>query len=494
MKVHKPLMSMDRREFMKACGLGALALGCRTSALAAPDARRLNVLFILVDDLGWFDLGCYGSTFYETPNLDRLATSGMRFTNAYAACPVCSPTRAAIMTGKYPARLNITDWIPGKDPRDRKLLGPQDKHELPLEEVTLAEVMRAQGYTTFFAGKWHLGDVGFFPEDQGFEINKGGHHRGSPPGGYYTPYRNPKLEDGPEGEYLTDRLTDESIRFLRAHQDEPFLLYLSFYTVHTPIQACKRHLDRFKEKAQALTAPEAGTFRREHDGISRLRQDRPDYATMVHALDENVGRLLDTLDELDLAKDTVVVFTSDNGGLSTLSGKNAPTAIGPLRAGKGWCYEGGIRIPQVLRVPGVTRPGTSCDVPVTSTDFYPTLLELLRIDTPNRDPRDGISLVPLLEGGVGPGREAIFWHYPHYHGSTWTPGAAVRAGDWKLIEFYHEEKVELYNLREDLGERHDLSETMPRKKQELLDLLHQWQRDIGAQLPRPNPDYVADQG
>ena len=398
------------------------------------------------------------------------------------------------MTGKYPARLNITDWIPGREPKDRKLLGPSDRHELPLDEVTLAEVMRAHGYKTFFAGKWHLGGEGFYPEDQGFEINKGGHDKGSPPGGYYTPYNNPKLDDGPEGEYLTDRLTDESIRFLEAHKNDPFLLYLAFYTVHTPIQPCKRHISHFENKAEALPEPEGPDFREEHTGFTRLHQDRADYASMVHAMDENVGRLLDKLDELGLTEDTIVVFTSDNGGLSTLRGKNAPTALGPLRAGKGWCYEGGIRIPQIIRVPGVTRAGSVSDVPVTSTDFYPTLLELLGAGMPDDDPRDGVSLAKLLGGGPAPDRKAIFWHYPHYHGSTWTPGAALRARDWKLIEFYHEEKVELYNLRQDVGEQNDLSKAMPEKTQELLDLLHNWQRDIGAKMPVPNPDYTEDPG
>ena len=481
---------INRRNFLKQCGLGALALAWQGRVRAARGARKPNVVFILVDDLGWFDLGCYGSTFYETPNLDRFAASGTRFTDAYAACPVCSPTRAAIMTGKYPARLDITDWIPGREPKDRRLLGPQDRHELPLEEITLAEAFRAEGYRTFFAGKWHLGGEGYYPEDQGFDINKGGHDKGSPPGGYYTPYKNPKLEDGPEGEYLTDRLTDESLRFLRANQDNPFLLFLSFYTVHTPIQACTRHIEHFNQKAAVLPEPEGPAFRREHEGTTRLRQDRPDYASMVCAMDENVGRLLDALDDLGLADDTIVVFTSDNGGLSTVRGESAPTSLGPLRAGKGWCYEGGIRVPQIIRVPGLTAPGSVCAVPVTSTDFYPTLLELIGAGMPNDDPRDGVSLAALLGGGPAPARDALFWHYPHYHGSAWTPGAALRAGDWKLVEFYEEEKVELYNLREDVGEQTDLSAAMPEKSHELLELLHEWQRGIGAKMPVPNPDYV----
>jgi arylsulfatase A-like enzyme len=482
---------MDRRGFMKACGLGALGLAWPCGA--AP-LKRPNILFVLVDDLGWSDLGCYGSTFYETPNLDRLAASGMRFTNAYAACPVCSPTRAAIMTGKHPARLNITDWIPGNDPKDRKLIGPQDRHELPLDECTLAEALKPHGYKTFFAGKWHLGDAGYFPEDQGFDINRGGHHRGSPPGGYYVPYKNPKLEDGPEGEYLTGRLTDESIAFLRENRENPFLLYLSFYTVHTPIQPCKQHIEKFRKKAEKLPPSESPVFRKEHDGVTRLHQDRPDYASMVHAMDRNAGRLLDELEGLGLEENTIVVFTSDNGGLSTLRGPNAPTAIGPLRAGKGWCYEGGIRIPQIMRVPGVTQPGSTCDTPVTSMDFYPTLLNLAGIAMPDGDIRDGMDMTPLLEGGKAPGREAIYWHYPHYHGSAWTPGAAVRAGDWKLIVFYHEEKTELYNLRKDPGEQHDLAVEMPEKTRELKKMLEAWQRGIGAKLPEPNPAFSRSGG
>ncbi len=447
-----------------------------------------NFVFILVDDLGWADLGCMGSRFYETPHLDRLAASGVRFTDAYAACPVCSPTRAAILTGKYPARLNITDWIPGNDPRNRRLLGPRDLHQLPLEEFTLAEVLRERGYRTFFAGKWHLGDKGFFPEDQGFEINKGGHHKGSPPGGYYSPYKNPKLSDGPEGEYLTDRLTDESIRFLRDHAGQPFLLYLSFYTVHTPIQACKRHLEKFQAKAAAL---KSGTpaQRPEHDGTTRLVQDHAAYATMVHAMDENVGRLMAALDSLKLAGRTTVIFTSDNGGLSTLARGTGPTSNLPLRAGKGWCYEGGVRVPLIIRAPGTARAGSTCAVPVTSTDFYPTVLELAGLLPRPGQHRDGLSLVPLLKGGTALDREALFWHYPHYHGSAWTPGASIRAGDWKLIEFYDREKVELYNLKGDPGESRDLSRANPGKTSELLDRLHAWQKDVGARMPAPNPAY-----
>ncbi len=479
---------MNRRAFLKRCGLGAVALGGARVTQAAP-GKRPNFVFFLIDDLGWADLGCYGSTFYETPNLDRFAASGMRFTDAYAACPVCSPTRAAIMSGKHPARLNITDWIPGSNPKNQRLLGPEDLHQLPHSEVTIAEILKAKGYTTFFAGKWHLGGEGYFPEDQGFDINKGGHHKGSPPGGYYSPYKNPCLTDGPEGEYLPDRLADESIRFLEDQGEDPFLLYLSFYTVHTPIQACKRHLEKFQKKAATLPSLGEDALTPEHDGFTRARQDGPEYASMVHAMDENVGRVLDALDRLGLDDNTVVIFTSDNGGLSTKPGKRlSPTNNGPLRAGKGWCYEGGIRTCLIVRAPGVTRPGSESSEPVYSTDYYPTMLELAGLPPMPEQHRDGLSLASVLKG-ASLSRQALYWHYPHYHGSAWKPGAAVRAGDWKLVAFYHHDKVELYNLKDDLGERNNLAESMPEKRREMEALLRRWQQDVGARMPIPNPKY-----
>ena len=485
-----------RREFLRAMGLGAAALTVPTGLLAAArsacasSGRPPNFVFILVDDLGWTDLGCSGSKFYETPNIDALAKQGVRFTDAYAASPVCSPTRAAIMTGKHPARLGITDWIPGLRPPGRKLVGPPIPDHLPLDEVTIAEALKQAGYATFIAGKWHLGGEGCFPEQQGFDANKGGHHRGSPPGGYYVPYENPKLTDGPDGEYLTDRLTDETLRFIDAHRDRPFLAYLSFYTVHTPIEACKRHVERFRRKAAATPLPEGLAFTAERDAWTRQRQSRPDYASMVHAMDENVGRVLGRLDELGLSDNTVVIFTSDNGGLTTLPGKGAPTAVLPLRAGKGWCYEGGIRVPLIIRAPGVSQPGSVSHVPATSTDFYPTVLEMAGLPSQPQQHCDGLSLVPLLKGAEEPARDALYWHFPHHHGSNWTPGAAVRAGDWKLIEFYEEQRVELYNLTDDLSERNDLAAQMPKKRDELLEKLHAWQGQVAAKLPKPNPDYV----
>ncbi len=454
------------------------------------DNRKPNFIFILVDDLGWKDLGCYGSEFYESPNIDHLASQGMKFTNAYAASPFCSPTRASIMTGKHPARIGITDWIPGRNPKDTKLIQPEDVHQLPLEEITIAEALKQEGYRTFFAGKWHLGNQGYFPEDQGFDINKGGHHKGSPPGGYYAPYNNPKLTDGPEGEYLPDRLTDESIQFLEQSQQAPFFLFLSFYTVHTPIQASKRHLEYFEKKAGKLTSEtERPAFIRERNGWTKQEQNDPAYASMIFALDENIGRLLRTLQILNLDERTVIIFMSDNGGLSTLGREWAPTSNQPLRAGKGWCYEGGIREPMIIRAPGITQMGSICNVPVTSHDFYPTILQLAGLPLDPKQHVDGLSLLPLLKGEANLERNALFWHYPHYHGSTWTPGTAIRSGGWKLIEFFEEDKIELYNLNEDIGERNDLALDYPGKAQELKKLLHNWQKEIGAKMPVPNPDF-----
>lgn len=451
------------------------------------ESKKPNFIFILVDDLGWSDLSVYGSSFYETPSIDRLAESGIRFTDAYAACPVCSPTRASIMTGKYPSRLNITDWIPGNDPKNRKLLGTKDKHQMDLEELTLAEALKLEGYSTFFAGKWHLGDSGYFPEDQGFDYNIGGHHRGSPPGGYYSPYKNPKMEDGPEGEYLSDRLTDESISFIKNNAGEPFLLYLSFYTVHTPIQANVDFINYFKDKKENLDPDNSPVLRDEHEGSTLTNQVNAPYASMLASMDNNVGRLVDYINEMDLAKNTYIIFTSDNGGLSTLNrNRVAPTSVLPLRGGKGWCYEGGIRVPLIIAGPGLDPARSSA--PVISTDFYPTILELAGIDARKEQHLDGVSLLPALNNKPLE-REAIFWHYPHYHGSSWTPGAAIRKGDWKLIEFYDYEKTELYNLSEDIGESVDLSDTHPDKASELKDLLEKMQKETGAILPTINPDY-----
>ncbi len=447
---------------------------------------QTNVLFILVDDLGWKDLSCYGSSFYETPNIDRLASMGNRFTQAYSAHPVCSPTRAAIMTGKHPTRLNITDWIPGQDPRDKILLGPSDLHELALEENTIAETLQKQGYKTFFAGKWHLGDTGFSPEDQGFEINKGGHDKGSPPGGYYSPYDNPKLEDGPIGEQLTDRLTDESLHFIQQNQRNPFLLYLSYYTVHTPIQAHRDHLPKFQNKKKTIKDTLAMKVK-EGGGYTVQNQYNADYASMVYALDKNIGRLIDQLEKDNLLDNTLIIFTSDNGGLSTLEKehRNAPTSVKPLRAGKGWVYEGGIRVPLIIKTPK-NKMAKVIDLPAVSMDFYPTILDYTQLALQPQQHRDGISLKPLLEGETDKTHTQMVWDFPHYHGSGWTPGRAMRIGPWKLVYFFENHHYELYHILKDQGEQTNLAIQEEAKLNEMKKLLNQWATEMGAKPPTKN--------
>jgi len=470
------------------------------AALLPPSAtaedKTTNVVVFLVDDMGWADLSCYGSTFHETPHVDALRDSGMKFTNAYAACPVCSPTRASIVTGRHPVRVDITDWIPGRSVesvKGAKFKQVEDRDNLALEEVTVAEALREHGYETFFAGKWHLGSEGHWPTDQGFEINIGGWEKGSPMGGYYAPWVNPNLEARHEGEYLTERLTEESVRFLEGRDtDRPFLLYLSYYNIHTPIQAYKKRIDHYRGKAERLF--EGSTpVGAEHSAKSRMREDNPELASMVAAVDDSVGQVLESLKRLKLAENTVVLFFSDNGGLATLPNRPGPNCNLPLRSGKGWLYEGGVREPFIVRAPGVTVPGSACDVPVVSMDIFPTILQLCGLPLRPQWHKDGASLLPLLKGAgsvSAADREAwinrpLYWHYPHYHGSGWTPGASVRQGDWKLIEFYHHDAVELYNLRDDPGEQSDLSQQNPAKRDELLKMLHRWQEQLGARMPEP---------
>ncbi len=487
---------------------GHLLTGCLLFLLVSCSRRESpepppNFIFILVDDLGWADLGCYGSTFHETPHLDSLAGASMRFTSAYAACPVCSPTRASIMTGKYPARTGVTDWIPGRQqyagaqPCDM-LLSREFELQMKLEEVTIAEALKDAGYHTFFAGKWHLGqDSIYWPENQGFEINRGGWGAGSPQGGYFSPYANPRLENGPAGENLTDRLTEESIRFLEAQAGEPFFLYLSFYTVHNPMQGKPELVEKYKKRIIDLglrgrsmettnrewikTAPPGGRF------VERIVQGHPVYASMIETLDTNIGKLMGKVEALGIASNTIIIFMSDNGGLSTSEG--SPTSNLPLRAGKGWLYEGGIREPMWIKWPGSGSEGQTCDVPVTSTDFYPTILEMAGLDAMPEQHMDGISLVPLLKGGALPGERSLFWHYPHYSNQGGKPGAAIRKGNYKLIEFFEGQAVELYDLSADPGESKDLSATNPEKVNEMLRVLHRWQVEVGARGMDPNPAY-----
>lgn len=465
-----------------------LVVTCCPTAAAKPT----NFLFFLVDDLGWADIGVNGSTFHETPHIDQLAASGMRFTSGYAAASICSPTRASIMTGRHPVRVNITDWLPGMghdrayNPRFQHI---DDANEMALEEVTIAEVLQSAGYATFFAGKWHLGSEGHLPTDQGFDINIGGHDRGSPPGGYYSPWTNPYLKAKTENEYLTERLTKESIGFLKSRDEEkPFLLYLSYYNVHTPIQPYQKRVGHYETKAEEMFTGDTPTIA-ERRGTSRARQDNPDYASMVAAVDDSIGEILASLSDLGLDENTVVIFFSDNGGLTTLAGRIAPTSNLPLRSSKGWLYEGGIREPMIVRAPGITKPATVSDTPVVSMDFFPTMLDLAGLPRRGDLHADGESLLPILRGEQTSQTDPIVWHYPHYHGSTWTPGAAIRDGDWKLIEFYEFDEVELYNLRDDIGEQTNLASAHPAKTAELQRKLRDWQSVMNARMPEPNPAY-----
>ncbi len=466
------------------------------AATTSLEARPKNIVFFLVDDLGWADVGCNGSAFHETPHIDALAQSGMRFTNGYAAASICSPTRASILTGRHPVRVGITDWIPGASPPksgNNRFLKLEDRNELALEEVTIAEKLKDNGYATFFAGKWHLGNEGFWPEDQGFDINIGGHDRGSPPGGYYAPWKNPRLEAKEKGEYLTERLTEESIQFLTDHDEEkPFLLYLSYYNVHTPIQPYEKVINHFTEKAAEMFPDETPEPIPEKKAQSRARQDNPEFASMVAAVDQSVGDILRALENQGLAESTAVFFFSDNGGLCTRpggGGRVGPTSNLPLRAGKGWLYEGGIREATLARVPGVTTAGSVCIEPVMSTDFFPTMLELADLVLDPELHPDGESLMPLLRGGERKTPRSLHWHYPHYHGSGWAPGAAIRDGRWKLIEFWEYDEVELYDLGLDEREEENLAEENPEKVKELREKLAKWQSEIGAKKPDLNSEF-----
>lgn len=451
-------------------------------------ADRPNFVFFLVDDLGYMDIGANNpDTFYETPNVDRLAETGMRFTNGYAANPVCSPTRYSIMAGKHPSRVDATNFFSGR--REGRFRPAPLNDRMAVDEVTLAEALQQAGYRTAFLGKWHLGPTEeFWPDNQGFEFNVGGHDRGSPPGGYFAPFRNPRLEDGPNGQHLTQRLTDEAISILEQVQDDPFLLYLSFYTVHTPLQAPKDLVEKYRKKAEKVS--DLNEFGDEEqvwptDKPRRVRQVQrhATYAAMVETMDTSVGRVLAKLDELGLSDNTVVCFTSDNGGLSTSEG--SPTSNLPLRGGKGWLYEGGIREPYLIRWPGVTRPGSVCDVPVVSMDFYPTILDIAGLPLRPEQHLDGVSLVPLLKQEGDLARDALFWHYPHYSNQGGIPGGAIRVGDYKLIERFEDGRVHLYNLADDIGERHDLAEQMPERVDAMRRRLHDWYVEVDAKFLQP---------
>ncbi|MCP4848059.1 MAG: sulfatase [Verrucomicrobiaceae bacterium] len=451
--------------------------------------EKPNFILINVDDLGWTDLGCFGSKFYETPHIDGLAEDGMRFTDAYAACAVCSPTRAAIMTGRYPARLGVTDWIRarfqgGKIPEDKKnpsrwvggkgnkVLCPANALWMESSELTIAELLNSAGYRSCHIGKWHLGADDWYPEKQGFDENYGGCDYGQPPS-YHDPFNNKRLEGiyglpgRKKGQYLTDRESDEALGFIERNKDRPFFLYFANYAVHTPIQAKQSLLEKYQEKAKQVKG----------------RQKNAAYATMVESVDQAVGRIRAKLEELKISGNTVIIFTSDNGGLL------GPTDNAPLRSGKGNPYEGGIRVPLIVHWPDITRAESVSAVPVSSVDYLPTICRAAGIKPPAGVGIDGIDLMPVIKGGDSLGRENIFWHFPHYRGRI-MPYSIVRSGSWKLLKRYAGKPYELFNLAEDIGEKEELSEKMPDKVKELDAKLGEWLKETGAKVPRLNPDYA----
>ena len=477
--------------------VASILLGSSFITLPAQQTTPPNVLFIYADDLGYTDLSCTGSNFYETPNIDRLASEGITFTQSYAACPVSSPSRAALMTGKYPARLHITDYIPGDQAygphKDQKLRAQPFNLHLAPEETTIAEAFKQNGYTTFMTGKWHLcEEEQYYPEQNGFDINIGGNKTGHPAGGYFSPYKNPQMKDGPEGEYLTDRLANEVINYLKQPKDKPFFAYLSFYTVHLPMQAKQEKIRKYEEKLKRMNY-EAPFFIQHGKTHYKMQQNMAVYAAMVESLDENVGRVLDTLKELGLDENTIVVFTSDNGGMSTCNNKDIiPTSNYPYRAGKGYLYEGGIKVPSFIRWRGHLPKNRKCVAPIIGTDYYPTLLDLCGLPLLPEQHRDGISFKPALYGEQV-SRDAIFWHYPHYSGGLGgRPSAAIRSGNYKLIEFFEDKHVELYDVAHDISEQNDLSNARPDLVKLLRDKLHVWSNSVKAQMPSANPDYIPE--
>ncbi|BDS08902.1 sulfatase [Oceaniferula spumae] len=482
-----------------------LSLAAIVLPLTASAAKPLNIVFIIADDLGWRDLSSYGSTFYETPHLDSLAKSGTKFTDAYAACPVCSPTRSAVLTGQYPARTRNTDYFGAPNEYFDKLPEPGshiDKKKygrfwnspvfpapylgkLADSHTTLPEALKAKGYATFFAGKWHLGPKGSWPTDHGFDINKGGNSRGGPYGGkkYFSPYGNPSLENGPKGEHLPDRLAEETSKFIAANKDKPFLAYLSFYSVHTPLIARKDLEGKYKQKAAKLGLK--AKFGPEPPRQNRLVQEHAVYAAMVEAMDLAVGKVLKALEDNGVADNTLVIFTSDNGGLSTSEG--SPTSNLPLRAGKGWLYEGGIREPLIVRWPGVTKPGTTSAYQVTSTDFFPTILEAAGLDLLPEQHIDGKSFTTALKDPSKASDHALFWHYPHWGNQGGTPGGAIRHGEWKMIRYYVPgRETQLFNLADDPGEQTNLADKHPEKLKELGEKMDALLKDTDALMPKIN--------
>jgi arylsulfatase A len=480
---------MRQARFLLPLAALALLLATLQTSQAAEQNRPPNFVLILVDDLGWMDLSCQGSQFFETPHIDRLAAQGMRLTNGYAACAVCSPTRAAVQTGRYPSRVGVTDWIrskfqggiigpDGNNPTgyvggpNQPVLCPKNALFMESDEVTLAELLGPAGYATCHIGKWHLGQADHFPEKQGYDLNHGGCDLGQPPN-YFDPYEStrefyeiPNLPSRTPGEYLSDREADEAVKFIRDNRDQPFFLNMDHYAVHTPLQAKPDVKARYEAKEKTT------------------KQTNATYAAMVESVDDSTGRIMETLKEYGLADNTVIIFTSDNGGLL------GPTNNEPLRSGKGFPYEGGIRVPLIVRWPGVVAAASTSDVPVTSVDYFPTLAQIAQVELPNDRAIDGQSIVPVLKQQGTLDRDAIFWHFPHFRGKL-GPYSIVRQGDWKLIKRYAEGKRELYNLADDLSETTDLAAEMPERVNQLDTVLQAWLEETGSKMPKANPDYQA---
>lgn len=455
--------------------------------------KKPNVVFILVDDLGMIDLGITGSTYYQTPNIDKLAREGMMFTQGYAASRVCSPSRASIVTGKFTARHGITDWIGAKTGTDWRDHGRQDRllpadyeHSLPKEDVTLAEAMKAVGYKTFFAGKWHLGKEGSYPEDHGFDINVGGWDKGSPIGGYFSPWKNPKLENQIDGENLSMRLANETVSFIKQHKDATFFAFLSFYAVHGPIQTTASKWKKYQQKAINTGIAENGYIMERVLPI-RQKQDNPIYAGLVESMDDAVGVVLEELKKQGIDKETIVVFTSDNGGVA--SGDSFSTSNLPLRGGKGYQWEGGIREPYFIKVPWMKNAGSQSDFPVIGTDFFPTLLDLVDADLLPEQHVDGISLKSILEGKELEIDRPLFWHYPHYGNQGGNPSSIIRENNWKFIHYWEDGSEELYDLSSDIGEKTNVVNSHPKIAKNLSKKLLDWLNEVDANLPAKDPEF-----
>ncbi|MFV0270067.1 MAG: sulfatase [Macellibacteroides fermentans] len=472
------------------CAGAALLSAGHAKAKSKAKANPRNVLLILVDDYGWNDTSCGGSRFYETPNIDRLARRGIQFTQGYAACAVSSPSRASILTGKSPVRHGITDWIGapwGEDwrgaGRHSKLLPPAYAMILPQEEQTLPETLKQHGYKTFMAGKWHVGGEGSLPEDHGFDINLGGYEAGSPVGGYFSPYENPKLADGPKGENLSLRLAQETAQFIerqaRMNKQQPFFAYLSFYAVHGPIQSTEKNWNHFRNKADSMGIASEG-FKVDRTLPVRQSQDNPIYAGLIKQMDDAVGVVLDKLEELGLMENTLIIFTSDNGGVS--SGDSYSTSCLPLRGGKGRQWEGGLRVPFIIHNPYSPLHGTKTDVPAIGMDFYPTILEYAGLPLLPKQHTDGQSLIPVLKGDELAPR-SLYWHYPHYGNQGGEPVSIIRDGDWKLIHYYEDRRNELYNLKIDQTELEPLNAQYPDKEVFLWKKLSVLLTEAGAKYP-----------